>query len=86
MVGDLYRRDRLEDLRFACFHQVGIYRFYEMKHLGTKENALNLIVNDMKETMENLFHYLYDESLLRWVPAYYPYTSPSFEVEGQLED
>jgi phenylalanyl-tRNA synthetase alpha chain len=73
-------------MKAAGFHQIGIYRFYELKHLGTKTDdiALNLVVDDMKDTMEGLFHYLYGESLLRWVPSYYPYASPSFEVEGAI--
>lgn len=59
------------------------YRYFKNK---TKEENLSYvacIVQDMKQTHENLIRYLLgDQNVpMRWIEAYFPFTEPSYELE-----
>ena len=43
---------------------------------------ISAVVNDLKSTIENLIKFLFGQDLqMRWIPAYFPFTNPSFELE-----
>lgn len=54
---------------------------------GLGAGALAAVVQDLKETQENLVRFLLGrpEVQLRWVDAYFPFTAPSFELEALLD-
>lgn len=49
-------------------------------------NAINIIVQDLKETNESFIRFILSQRdvQLRWNPDYFPFTEPSFELEAQF--
>lgn len=64
-----------------------LVRIFRPEHFppGTdsQEQRLRVVQQDLKETIENLVKHLFQDPLLqtRWVDAYFPFTTPSFELE-----
>lgn len=46
-----------------------------------KDQIVDCIVGDLKSTLENLVRFLFGKIEMRWVPAYFPFTDPSLELE-----
>lgn len=44
------------------------------------------MVEDLQQTLESLCRELFGEVPIRWVPAYFPFTTPSFELEMFFRD
>ena len=63
-------------------------RIFTPEELNTNQEdiAVSLVVNDLKQTVESLFKNFFGEAPLRWVPAYFPFTHPSFELEMYFKD
>jgi phenylalanyl-tRNA synthetase alpha chain len=63
-------------------------RIFTEKELGTTQEdiKLALVVDDLKSTLENLFKSFFGNVPTRWVPAYFPFTEPSFELEMYFQD
>ena len=63
-------------------------RIFTPEELGTDQEDLkvSLVVNDLKQTIESLFKTFFKDSPIRWVPAYFPFTTPSFELEMYFKE
>ena len=59
------------------------YRYFEDKSREKNLSYVACVVEDMKQTHENLIRYLLgDENVqMKWVEAYFPFTEPSYELE-----
>nr|XP_027205878.1 phenylalanine--tRNA ligase, mitochondrial-like [Dermatophagoides pteronyssinus] len=52
-------------------------------------NAIQIVENELKSQVESYIHLMFDSTdgdpiQMRWVPAYFPFTHPSWELEIQL--
>jgi len=63
-------------------------RIFTAEERGTDQEdlAVAAVVNDLKQTVESLFKHFFGDAPLRWVPAYFPFTHPSFELEMYFKD
>ncbi|CAI9740414.1 phenylalanine--tRNA ligase, mitochondrial-like [Octopus vulgaris] len=108
VIGDVYRRDSIDQTHFPVFHQVEGVRlftqhtlfqndssqclFEEGERLDDKQayhrrEVINLIEEDLKNCLLNLAIHLFGTNIeVRWVPAYFPFTHPSWELEIKYED
>lgn len=76
LTGDVYRRDTIDRTHYPVFHQVDAYRLYDASH------DREAIEQDLKSVLEKLAQKLFgSDAQLRWVGAYFPFTTPSFELE-----
>lgn len=76
LCGDVYRRDTIDRTHYPVFHQVDSYRLYQSSHNRQE------IEQDLKDILEGLARRLFGlQAQLRWVDAYFPFTTPSFELE-----
>ncbi len=86
-MGDVYRRDTIDSSHYPIFHQMELVRIFKPSDFpesaGTPEQRLRVVQQDLKETIENLVKHLFKDPSLqtRWVDAYFPFTTPSFELE-----
>lgn len=87
-VADVYRRDTIDATHYPCFHQMEGIRIFKRSEIGADQDdlAVATVVNDLKETLESLFRSFFGEVPIRWVPAYFPFTHPSFELEMYFKD
>jgi phenylalanyl-tRNA synthetase alpha chain len=53
----------------------------ETVKLFDSESNIEVIKEDMKNTLENLVEYLFGKVQKRWVDATFPFTDPSLELE-----
>jgi phenylalanyl-tRNA synthetase alpha chain len=53
----------------------------ESVKLFDSESNIEVIKEDMKNTLENLVEYLFGKVKKRWVDATFPFTDPSLELE-----
>ena len=74
VVGDVYRRDEVDRTHNYVFHQVEGVKL--MKGVNEEE-----VINDLKLSLSDLIKELFGECEWRFAPDYFPFTSPSFEVE-----
>ena len=60
------------------------------KKYTEQENIENMsiVVQDMKETHENLMKYLLgtQDIKVKWIRDYFPFTEPSYEMQVYFED
>lgn len=63
-------------------------RVFDPKQIGIdQEDVLTgAVVEDLRMTMESLAKHLFGDVQTRWVPAYFPFTDPSFELEIYFMD
>lgn len=56
--------------------------------VDTNNIVMRLVIDDLKETHQQLMKYLFKDMNLeqRWNPDYFPFTEPSFELEIHLKD
>ena len=59
------------------------YQYFPDKDRETNLKYIACIVEDMKQTHENLIKFLLNDPNLqmKWVEAYFPFTEPSYELE-----
>lgn len=46
---------------------------------------MDIVKNDLKQTLEGMIVALFGEVDTRWVNAYFPFTEPSYELEIYFE-
>ncbi|KAL3780662.1 hypothetical protein ACHAWO_004143 [Cyclotella atomus] len=90
-AGDVYRRDEIDASHYPAFHQLEGVRLFpveEMKGAEGKEGQewleseeCKVIAEDLKATLEGLMDHLFGETEKRWNEDYFPFTSPSYELE-----
>ncbi len=75
--GDVYRRDEIDKFHYPVFHQM------EAVHmLGDKSQVkVEDVVHDMKQHIEKIVKDLFGQNTeMRWIDAYFPFTEPSLEL------
>lgn len=76
LCGDVYRRDTVDRTHYPVFHQMDTYRLYPAGE------DREVIQRDLQGVLEGVAHMLFGEQAqLRWVDAYFPFTTPSLELE-----
>ena len=94
-AGDVYRRDEIDSSHYPAFHQLEGVRLFpqeEMKGADglTGEEWVNsdeckAIGDDLKTTLEGLMDHLFGETEKKWSEDYFPFTTPSYELEIKYE-
>lgn len=74
-TGDVYRRDDIDKSHYPIFHQMEGVKVFE--NIADKE----LVMDDLKKTLEGLAQHLFGPVECRWVEEYFPFTDPSLELE-----
>jgi len=74
VVGDVYRRDEIDRFHYPVFHQVEGISLCD----NPKDNLL--------ETLSKLVKDIFNISDYRFVDSYFPFTTPSFELEIKFND
>merc|ERR1712012_385848 len=84
-AGDVYRRDEIDASHYPVFHQCEGARLFP-----TSEMSVDDVKEDLKKTLEGLAAHLFqlktDESTMRWLDEYFPFTEPSLELEIFYQD
>ena len=92
MAGDVYRRDTVDRTHAPVFHQLDGVRVWSRAELppavlaalaaGDAAPAKVFALADLRSTLERLAGHLFGASAAtRWVPAHFPFTEPSLELE-----
>ncbi|EJK61167.1 hypothetical protein THAOC_18390 [Thalassiosira oceanica] len=94
-AGDVYRRDEIDSSHYPAFHQLeGVRLFPEEEMAGadglkgeewTSSDECATISVDLKNTLEGLMDHLFGETEKKWSEDYFPFTTPSFELEIKYE-
>lgn len=96
MVGDVYRRDTVDATHAPVFHQVDGVRVWGADALpaaaaaalaaGDRAPAVAFAEADLRAELGGLAAALFGAGArTRWVPAHFPFTEPSLELEVQFE-
>eukprot|EP00474_Spongospora_subterranea_P009808 CRZ10266.1 hypothetical protein [Spongospora subterranea] len=80
VCGDCYRRDEIDATHYPAFHQMEGVRMFP------NSSSEASIVKDLKDGLETMIHDILGMKMgegenMRWVDAYFPFTTPSFELE-----
>jgi phenylalanyl-tRNA synthetase alpha chain len=93
VAGDVYRRDEVDATHYPVFHQMEGVRLLDetlrpAAPLGTVHSATEAaVVADLKAGLEGLVEAVFGAGVeRRWIDAYFPFTSPSFELEVRFQD
>lgn len=83
VFGDVYRRDTIDGSHYPIFHQMEAVRIFspDVFKIKQKDAIISDVASDLHRTLESLVKSLFGELQMRWVPAYFPFTDPSFELE-----
>ncbi|KAK9667134.1 hypothetical protein RND81_14G235500 [Saponaria officinalis] len=82
ITGDVYRRDSIDSTHYPVFHQMeGVRVFSPEDWESSGKDASTYIAEDLKTCLEGLARHLFGAVEMRWVDTYFPFTSPSFELE-----
>jgi phenylalanyl-tRNA synthetase alpha chain len=95
MAGDVYRRDTVDATHAPVFHQLDGVRVWARSELpqnvqaavsqGDLGPAKDHALADLRATLEGLAKHLFGASVAtRWVPAHFPFTEPSLELEVEF--
>ncbi|KAL7438761.1 hypothetical protein ACHAXH_006242 [Discostella pseudostelligera] len=94
-AGDVYRRDEIDSSHYPAFHQLeGVRLFPQEEMVGahglsgeewTSSPECQVIASHLKETLEGLMDHLFGETEKRWSEDYFPFTTPSYELEIKYE-
>ena len=94
-AGDVYRRDEIDSSHYPAFHQLEGVRLFpkeEMKGAEalsgegwTSSPECKAIGDDLKQTLEGLMDHLFGETEKKWSEDYFPFTTPSYELEIKYE-
>jgi phenylalanyl-tRNA synthetase alpha chain len=80
ITGDVYRRDAIDATHYPVFHQMeGVRVLSPADWQG--EDATQFCAAELKSVLEGLARHLFGPVEVRWVDAYFPFTTPSFEME-----
>jgi phenylalanyl-tRNA synthetase alpha chain len=72
---DVYRRDEIDRYHYPVFHQM------EGVCLMKTGNNISKVEDDLKSSLSKAVMDLIPFEKMRWVDAYFPFTSPSWEME-----
>ncbi|KYQ92939.1 phenylalanine-tRNA synthetase [Tieghemostelium lacteum] len=101
VTGDVYRRDTIDAVHYPVFHQMeGVKIFPQTpdsvfsKSIDYYTNqdykdldSVKLVENDLKKSLESMIKAVIGQDLqIRWIDAYFPFTSPSWEMEILFQD
>lgn len=84
VCGDVYRRDEVDCSHYPVFHQLEGVRVFGDKEIppsASDEEKSQLALADLKNGLEGMVAALFGNVEMRWVDAYFPFTSPSAELE-----
>mmetsp|Transcript_7843 Transcript_7843/g.17027 ORF Transcript_7843/g.17027 Transcript_7843/m.17027 type:complete len:426 (-) Transcript_7843:138-1415(-) len=94
-AGDVYRRDEIDSSHYPAFHQLEGVRLFpkdEMKGADglsgddwVASPECKVIGDDLKEVLEGLMDSLFGETEKKWSEDYFPFTTPSYELEIKYE-
>lgn len=86
-TGDVYRRDDIDKSHYPIFHQMeGVKVFDALPEGSDPAQHAELVMEDLKETLEGLAKHLFGPVECRWVDEYFPFTHPSLELEIWYQD
>ena len=90
-AGDVYRRDEIDASHYPAFHQLEGVRLFDKEEMKSadgltgedweRSDECQLIADDLKATLEGLMDHLFGETEKRWSEDYFPFTTPSYELE-----
>ena len=87
-TGDVYRRDEIDKSHYPIFHQMEGVKMFETTKMMSSTSAdtdstihIAMVEQDLKAGLEGMVTKLFGNVEMRWVPAYFPFTNPSFELE-----
>ena len=94
-AGDVYRRDEIDSSHYPAFHQLEGIRLFPEEEMAkadglegdewTGSDECATISVDLKNTLEGLMDHLFGETEKKWSEDYFPFTTPSFELEIKYE-
>ena len=94
-AGDVYRRDEIDSSHYPAFHQlegVKLFPIEEMKGAEelrgdewTTSPECMAVASNLKSTLEGLMDHLFGETEKKWSEDYFPFTTPSYELEIKYE-
>jgi phenylalanyl-tRNA synthetase alpha chain len=100
-IADVYRRDAVDRTHHPVFHQCEGLKLFEMTKKPVtipqrrpethqehhSPGQVEVVVSDLKQTLESYVRKLLGKEIeIRWVPAFFPFTHPSFELEILLKE
>ena len=74
-TGDVYRRDEIDESHYPVFHQMEGVRMFPV---GTPSSVIE---SDLKVRLSGLATTLFGNVEMRWNETYFPFTTPSYELE-----
>ncbi|XP_074313168.1 phenylalanine--tRNA ligase, chloroplastic/mitochondrial-like [Silene latifolia] len=87
VTGDVYRRDSVDSTHYPVFHQMeGVCVFSPGDWETSGSDATSYTAKDLKKCLEGLACHLFGTVEMRWVDTYFPFTSPSFELEIYFQE
>ncbi|KAL7549047.1 hypothetical protein ACHAWF_012314 [Thalassiosira exigua] len=94
-AGDVYRRDEIDASHYPAFHQLEGVRLFPKEEMAGAEGLsgeewttspeCRAVGEDLKATLEGLMDHLFGETEKKWSEDYFPFTSPSYELEIKYE-
>ncbi|KAL5697698.1 phenylalanine--tRNA ligase [Ranunculus cassubicifolius] len=87
VTGDVYRRDSIDSTHYPVFHQMEGFRVFTPEEWEKSPiDSTAYAAAELKNTLEGLARHLFGDVEMRWVDAYFPFTSPSFELEIYFQE
>lgn len=90
-AGDVYRRDEIDASHYPAFHQLEGVRLFPPEAVAGAEGLTGeewtaspecaAVGADLKATLEGLMDALFGATEKRWSEDYFPFTTPSYELE-----
>jgi len=94
-AGDVYRRDEIDSSHYPAFHQLEGVRLFPHEEMKGADGLsgegwvtspeCQAIGDDLKTTLEGLMDHLFGETEKKWSEDYFPFTTPSLELEIKYE-
>jgi len=86
-TGDVYRRDEIDSSHYPAFHQMeGVKILEECTGMENREEWEAACIADLKDYLEGMIDAIFGPVEKRWVEAYFPFTTPSLELEIYFND
>eukprot|EP00467_Chlorarachnion_reptans_P008976 CAMPEP_0114509970 /NCGR_PEP_ID=MMETSP0109-20121206/13515_1 /TAXON_ID=29199 /ORGANISM="Chlorarachnion reptans, Strain CCCM449" /LENGTH=444 /DNA_ID=CAMNT_0001689201 /DNA_START=241 /DNA_END=1575 /DNA_ORIENTATION=+ len=79
VTGDCFRRDEIDASHYPVFHQMEGVKVFDPKEVPDLTNQM--VVDDLKKTLEGMVKVIFGDVEMRWVDAYFPFTHDSMELE-----
>ncbi|KAL7444657.1 hypothetical protein ACHAXM_009578 [Skeletonema potamos] len=94
-AGDVYRRDEIDSSHYPAFHQLEGVKLFPKEEMAGAEGLAGddwvnspeckVIGDDLKKVLEGLMDHLFGETEKKWSEDYFPFTTPSYELEIKYE-